>query len=263
MSDLHTLFRRACARLAKPRGWVRVFVHDAAGVPSVNFAEPGASEAFGETEDYREVHPDWLRPVDGMLDLYIKVEHDRSDKYLNVFLHESGAWLDKARTKPLFRTSVKKPPLRDQAIAKFGEARVVETEQVIESTVARLLAAPVLRKMDISTHARPKITFRWTTGKSHGGIRGLSFALWHHAAKPDTGARFAEYASFAHDLDIGSFIGTRQQCLSILAAHELAHWLQYAPNVKRPPLHWKPPHGEGFRVVYRTLRKVLANEMLA
>lgn len=258
--DLYPIFRRTCARLSKPSGQVRVYVHDAGPTPSVNFLEPGACDSMVDSEDYREIHPDWLRPVEGKVELDIKVEHSRSDKYLKVFLTENGAWKEAAGSIPLFPPAVKRLSLRDEALATFGEAMVVETEQFIEETVRRLLAAPELKKLGVSTRAQPKITHRWTAGKSRGGVKGLSFALWQHVMKPENGAVFKEYASFASDPEIGNFTGTRQQCLSILAAHELAHWVQYSPKVKRPEMRWRPPHGEGFRVVYRLFRKILASQ---
>lgn len=149
------------------------------------------------------------------------------------------------------------PSLRDRAIASLGAARVIEAENEITQAIERLLAAPRLKKAGFRFRAGPKVVLRWSRGKSHGGIRGVRFALLFHAGKPDFGATYKEYKRLNDFSGIGDFTGSRLECYRILAAHELAHWLQYEPTVKKPEGRYRPPHGDGFRMIYRLLREEL------
>lgn len=187
MADLYQIFRQACAALSRRnKREVRVYCHDAAGVPSVNFLEPGAKDVEIESEDYSTVQPAWLRPVDGKVKLDVAVYGGNGTEYVDVVLDERGAWKDDACTQPLFLRAASKGSLRDQAVVKLGEARVLETERIINETVTQLLGSKLLAKNGILRgRSKPTITFRWARGKSRGGRKGLSFAVLEHASKPD------------------------------------------------------------------------------
>ena len=86
--------------------------------------------------------------------------------------------------------------------------------------------------------------------------------MLHHARGDQEGAFFREYASFCDDPVIGSYVGLRKNVLRILAAHELAHWLQYSADVVRPEGRYQKPHGEGFRSTYRILRTLIRDGVL-
>lgn len=259
-SDLFAHFRRACRRLAGPRGGVRVFVYAGKDGLTINDLQDGALR-HDRLDDYRQVPPDWLSPVGGKLRVHLKAEYDRSTRYANVVLNGQGAWEDEVCTIPFFRRVARKDTLRDQAISKLGEGRVIEAESVIRDTVARLLSASALKKAGFSWRrgVAPEVVFRWKTGMSRGGRGGLSFAVMGHAMKPEHNALFKEYARLNDFPGLGNYAGTRVGCYRVLAAHELAHWLQYDPRVRRPDWKFKEPHGEGFRMVYRILRQELSD----
>lgn len=259
--DLFMVFRNTCRRLAALNGGVRAFVYASEGVLTVNVLSVDALQPE-RIEDYRLVHPDWLMTVDNKACICLtdQSEDARTTPEMKVFLNGHGAWEDEGCTIPFFRRSAGKGTLRDAAIAKLGEGRVAESEGVIRDTVSQLLAMPALKKAGFSWHRGvvPEITFRWKAGTSRGGRRGLSFAMMRHAMKPVHGAIFKEYARLNDYPCIGDFTGSRTQCLRVLAAHELAHWLQYEPKVKRPEWDFRAMHGEGFRRTYRILREALS-----
>ena len=250
-------FRAACAALAKRNSQVRVSIFDVDGHPSVNFLENGAKEAELDSEDYRLVHPDWLRPIEGRIELDVRVEHPSGDRYHSVFLDHRGAWTDRECTKPVLKATPNRKSLRECAIDDLGLARIERAEQIVAETIDSLLASPELRKNGFKTRVKPVIVMRWTSGKSHGGQKGIRFALARHASKSDNGAIFKEYAAFADLPMIGSYQGSWEDCLRVLVAHETAHWLQYHPKVTRPAGQYRKPHGTGFQKTYWILRHIL------
>lgn len=255
--SLYDVFRSTCARLARPRGEVLVDVFQTNGVPSVNLLDSTENDD-SYMEGYRLVNPDWLYPVDGVVLMSVKVEHGAHDRYERIYLDERGAWRDEARTKPRFAATAPRVSLRAAAIARLGEARVIEAETLIAETIHALLSSGVLAANGFKVNrSRPAIRFRWSAGKSFGGRTGVRFALYAHAAKPEKDAFFREYAAFADQPMIGSFRGSRNDCLRVLAAHELAHWIQFSPKVKRPPGEYKKAHGTGFQKIYWILRSAL------
>lgn len=255
---LFMVFRSTCRRLAAVHGGARVFIYAGEDMLTVNVLSVGVPQP-SHTEDYRLVHPDWLLPVDNKACICL-ADLKGDARATQVFLNGKGAWEDEGCTMPFFKRSAGKGSLRDAAIAKLGRGRVAESEKVIQDTVSQLLAAPALKKAGFSWRRGvvPEITFRWKAGTSRGGRRGLSFAMMRHAMKPEHGAIFKEYARLNDYPGIGDFTGSRTQCLRVLAAHELAHWLQYEPKVKRPEWDFRVTHGEGFRRTYRILREALS-----
>lgn len=261
--DIYSSFLRTCARLAKGGVKVEVMVFSV-GHASINRIEADRIGIFNyEYRDYRDLPREWVRPVDDLLVALVRQGLRTGGREQEVFLNRDGVWCDEGCAKPLFRplrsAGAKKPTTRRHlAIEELGEAVVIEAEGVVAHTVERLLASPALKKAGFRAKGMPKMAFRWNHGLSYGGRSGLRFALLGHARKPEKNATFKEYVRLNDFPDIGDFTGTRIDCYRVLAAHELAHWLQYAPEVRRPDGHFKPPHGEGFRVIYRILRQELS-----
>lgn len=73
---------------------------------------------------------------------------------------------------------------------------------------------------------------------------------------------FNEYASFNNDSEIGRIeYGTFEALLFLVVAHEVSHHIQhrYLPKVARFKGKHRKPHGDGFKWVYRQLRRELVN----
>lgn len=153
---------------------------------------------------------------------------------------------------------------RQLAIDTLGLERVESSEAIIAETIDYLLKSPELRRNGLileKRSVRPLVGFRWVHGLSRGGRAGVRFAMLGHASKPDAGAKFVEYARLASDPVMGSYEGTREGCLRILAAHELAHWLQHSSQVTRPRGSYRQPHGTGFQLIYWVLRYILKTDL--
>jgi hypothetical protein len=111
---------------------------------------------------------------------------------------------------------------------------------------------------------------------SRGGYRNrrayITIAPDMNRALPNTLYNFNEYSSFAHSNVIGSCQGSARLVFEALLCHELAHAIQYWARSTRTPLNkpsqntaglsrsaLNPPHGQGFREIYRALRLSLIN----
>ena len=74
---------------------------------------------------------------------------------------------------------------------------------------------------------------------------------------------FTEYRSFADDPVIGSIIDCddRELLLKCLVAHEVAHHIQFKYGLYTRYLrnNFHKPHGDGFKTIYRELRRTLVN----
>ncbi len=222
------------------------------GMSGNQISESGNGSGLDEevTKELLQFAAAGLGAKDGELDEFAR----------EVICHVANVLQEAKRNRSL-AFSLSDKPLREDAIAKLGEGRVIEAEKVILDAVGLLLTAPVLKKNGFSWRrgVAPEIEFRWKAGTSRGGKRGLSFAMLRHAMKPEQGAVYKEYSRLNAFPGIGDFTGSRVDCLRVLAAHELAHWLQYEPKVRRPDWDFKPPHGEGFRRLYRILREALSS----
>ena len=74
---------------------------------------------------------------------------------------------------------------------------------------------------------------------------------------------FTEYKSFADDPVIGTIrnCDDRELLLKCLVAHEVAHHIQFKYGLYTRYLrnNFHKPHGDGFKTIYRELRRTLVN----
>lgn len=215
------------------------------------------SDDDGEWEDYRSLKPE-LFSGDGPIRIITLTDFPSRSSEDNLFWVDArGAWRDRACTRPLFAPAVAKKPARDAMADRVGRQRVESVEAVLREAVDEILGLKALHHEGFSWARKPDVVFRWANRRSHGGIHGITFGPARLAILPEEGGTFMEYAAFAGDPMIGHFRGTRKDCLRVLAAHEMAHWLQYNPAVTRPPGKYKEPHGSGFRKIYWILRDAM------
>lgn len=76
---------------------------------------------------------------------------------------------------------------------------------------------------------------------------------------------FNEYASYNNDPVIGRIeFNTFEELLFLVVAHEVSHHIQqrYLPKVTRFKESYRKPHGDGFKWVYRQLRRELVNPFI-
>jgi len=148
------------------------------------------------------------------------------------------------------------PPVVSHQSKKASSARQKEADLLVRSTVKKLLTS-LRRSKDYHWNGKNapaiKVSFSPKRRLSRGGINGLSFALSRWVR--DGQLRFPEYAAFRSDPDIGETTGDWMHVVKVLAAHELAHWVQYSRDVVKPAgVDYRKPHGVGFREIYRFLR---------
>ena len=74
---------------------------------------------------------------------------------------------------------------------------------------------------------------------------------------------FLEYRSFNDDPVIGDIkdCGDREILLKCLVAHEMSHHIQmrYGPHTRYLKNNFRKSHGDGFKTIYRELRRTLIN----
>jgi hypothetical protein len=74
-----------------------------------------------------------------------------------------------------------------------------------------------------------------------------------------------EYDAYKDDPTIGQFTADPETCLLGTVAHEVAHFIQYTygPATRYLKNTYKKPHGEGFKYIYRQLRREIVNPRIA
>lgn len=246
-------FRQACRRLAGTRCDVEVLAYDTPAGWSLR--EPPGGE--GEFVDYRQVVAGDL-PDEGAWMVVARVNFpSRPSEEREFWVNGDGAWRDRSCLRPLFTPAVARKPARDAMADRVGRQRVEAVEAALREAVDEILGLKALRREGFSWTKKPEVAFRWANRLSRGGVNGVIFGPARLALLPEESGTFREYAAFAGDPMIGSFRGTRKDCLRVLAAHEMAHWLQYDREVTRPPGRYKEPHGSGFRKIYWILRDAM------
>lgn len=250
------VLRAACRRMAGSRCAVEILVFDGPGGLVIGDGADDAGDD-GQFIEYRHLPPAALH---GPAPWFVLARVDypsRPSEEREFWVNEHGAWLNRSCTSPLFLPARKKLSARAQMANEVGLSRVEEAESILTNAVREILSIKALRQEGFRWNGKPKIAFRWSNRLSRGGLHGVAFGPARLARSLDEGVVFREYAAFASDPMIGSFRGTRKDCLRVLAAHEMAHWLQYDRNVIRPPGNYKAPHGSGFRKIYWILRDAM------
>jgi hypothetical protein len=70
-----------------------------------------------------------------------------------------------------------------------------------------------------------------------------------------------EYPAYKDDPVIGEYDADPETCLLGIVAHEVAHFIQYTygPATRYLKNTYKKAHGEGFKYIYRQLRREIVN----
>jgi hypothetical protein len=97
--------------------------------------------------------------------------------------------------------------------------------------------------------------------RSYGGSRGITIDVMRQR----WGDRFMrEYAAIENDPTIGTYFGDPKMVTACIVAHEVAHHVQllYGRETRWLKNKWRKAHGEGWRAIYRILRRELINTAL-
>lgn len=159
---------------------------------------------------------------------------------------------------------------RKQEIIKIVRDTIMECANVLHDVLPAAQGEAVLKAASVLRTETLKVDFSARRARSNGGIRHrkawMSIAAAHYLHIPDDQATtFHEYKSFAWNPVIGSLKDVCwRDALRCLVAHEFAHVAQFAiwydpvtpPEVRA---EMRPPHGYGWKRLYRTLREKLIN----
>ncbi len=155
---------------------------------------------------------------------------------------------------------------QNQIISRRGHNVPADVHKLVVKMAARCMRElskkdyelpPLTRSIAIITKKRGQC--------SHGSTGGIVIDVSCYMKGHD---RFEEYAAIAKDPVIGSIhlAGNRENVLFALVAHEVAHHVQTAYAWKMSDA-WaekmKKPHGDGWRMIYRWLRRELVNPAIA
>ena len=155
---------------------------------------------------------------------------------------------------------------QNQIISRRGHNVPADVHKLVVKMAARCM-----RELSKKDYELPELTLSMevVTKKSgqcsHAGARGITIDVSEYMRGCD---RLWEYKAIANDPVIGAvaLAGHRDNVLFALVAHEVAHHVQsrYAIDMNRA---WrekmKKPHGDGWRMIYRWLRRELVNPAIA
>ena len=125
-----------------------------------------------------------------------------------------------------------------------------------------------ITKADVDTAVRvlEVIDKNGVTGCGGRAIIKINMSYWQHSNEPHT---YTEYKSFNEDPVIGKHeVQNFEHCVWLQVAHEVSHHVQYAicPHIKRfsrrGSKSYFKPHGDGFKAIYRYLRKDFINPLI-
>lgn len=170
---------------------------------------------------------------------------------LDIREHQLVAINGKPVELPADRQSWFAPPIKPE-VESFITAKVEELLQAIQDQT----------DFEWDGLGEPKVVIDWNpdTKWSRGSASRIKIAVANWIFEESV--HFPEYPSFRSDPTIGAITGTWQTAISVLVAHELAHWAQCSDHVKKSkPLNYRAPHGDGYKHIYRQLRRIaLASE---
>lgn len=141
-----------------------------------------------------------------------------------------------------------------------------EIEAVVDQTVAECKAFFLKNGwVDSKWTVDVKTSFSGRRNRSWGGMkRGRSFislALSGYMINSAT-KTFPEYRSFAHDKEIGTYVGSVANCLRALIIHEMCHAIQFtgsAASAFKMKGEDTRGHGALWKTLYRQTRNTLLN----
>ncbi len=270
-SLIRTVLRRvrAAARAAFPGRTVEYRIAiNSAGVTTANtylWDDDAEIVDYDYIADLMDSHAALFEPdKKGRIGLDLVAYNKRGDWIADKSVYVSadgGTFLDEELSRPIKQSIA--PDHRKKAIQSLGMEVVEGCEQFLRVTVAELLIHPSVAASGIVVTAgeSPRVVCSWAPRRttSRGGFRGVSFAM-HSSWRQSQGSLYKEYASYAKDPVIGSKeIHAPGEWFRLIAAHELAHWMQRSPSVRVPHSFGglRKGHGKGFRAIYRVLRLAL------
>lgn len=136
-----------------------------------------------------------------------------------------------------------------------------EAEQIVRDTIAQCLQ--LARRKDCPLQPalgfNPQIRMSWAKHHrtSHGSRKRVFFAMEKNIEGAKSPYLFKEYARIANEPVIGSFwTHDWRNIYRVLACHEFAHALQYAPRSRMGNwrAEYKKPHGRGWQRLYAYFR---------
>ena len=160
---------------------------------------------------------------------------------------------------------------QNQIISRRGNNVPADVHKLVVKMAARCM-----RELSKKDYELPELTrsIEVRTKKSgqcsHAGSRGITVDITNYMNGHD---RYQEYASIAKDPVIGSIFlaGHRDNVLFAVVAHEVAHHVQSAYAMRMAyecgKFEWEAmmqkPHGKGWQMIYRWLRRELVNPAIA
>ena len=155
---------------------------------------------------------------------------------------------------------------QNQIISRRGNNVPADVHKLVVKMAARCM-----RELSKKGYELPELTrsIEVRTKKSgqasYGGAVGITIDVSEYMRGCD---RLWEYKAIANDPVIGAvaLAGHRDNVLFALVAHEVAHHVQrrYANSMSFAwRVKMKKPHGDGWRMIYRWLRRELVNPAIA
>ena len=147
-------------------------------------------------------------------------------------------------------------PTEHKLVVKFAKQCLREIckkqYEIHNGATGKLTYEHALKQLCVDTKYRGQ--------RSCGGARRISIDLGDYR---NSYTHFHEYKSFENDPVIGNISGCndRELLLKCLVAHEVAHHIQmrYGRYTRWLKNNFRKAHGDGFKNIYRELRRTLIN----
>ena len=155
---------------------------------------------------------------------------------------------------------------QNQIISRRGHNVPADVHKLVVKMAARCMRELSKKDYELPPLTRSIAVITKKSGQaSYGGAGGITIDVSDYMRGCD---RLWEYKAIANDPVIGAvaLAGNRENVLFALVAHEVAHHVQtdyawkmsdaWAEKMKRP-------HGDGWQMIYRWLRRELVNPAIA
>jgi hypothetical protein len=160
---------------------------------------------------------------------------------------------------------------QNQIISRRGHNVPADVHKLVVKMAARCM-----RELSKKDYELPELTgsiivrTKKSSQRSNGGRHGICIEVARYMAGEDC---IYEYAAIRSDAVIGSVAnaGSAENALFSVVAHEVAHHVQRAYAMRMAYECGKPeweammqkPHGKGWQMIYRWLRRELVNPAIA
>lgn len=146
-------------------------------------------------------------------------------------------------------------PDEHKLVVKFAKQclrEICKKQYEVEYQGKPLVYAEAIKRLQVKTKHRDQ--------RSYGSRDYISIDMKRYRKNLTS---FAEYRSFADDPVIGTIkdCDNRELLLKCLVVHEMSHHIQYKYGLYTRYLknNFHKPHGDGFKTIYRELRRTLIN----